>query len=1683
MKKSVRIRKALPGETPGYYNKTAKFLQKAQMGMQVDSPSMDPQRLNKVYENVYISLKQSTPPDVVYNELVTEYALDQDTSLSILRAALGQLSQEGYFDESELEGESTSQSEEETQEEDTSAQEEQQASDDAEQQQLAESSEGYYDDEEALNNDTSHLEDEQYEQQEAFRYGGYWQDGGESEEVYDESEYQDEENYSDESDTRENVVDQYNYPGQSTMEKPFSIEDLMAITPGMQGQEAFPDISAYLGDYQPVADSYQPENYLPQAQYGTIIKAAKAAADALKVDPPILRQPFTNLSTLRKYIPISTLTGEAVTKLPLIGSKLAPKLATTFTQNRDELFKVMQGQSPKTGIFSQTGSYAGGADGSLSADRLLLYQDDVFNIIDQIENGGRSAFQFMDIDPVAKNDGLISGLYPLDSKIVSGVDDNGFKFFELNKTFTPGEKLPFGTLPSKAKEVTFKNRFYYKTDEAGQVQVFDSLGNPLSQGAQTKFEVARPFGTTVSRTLTDPILRNSNTPFPSFRTGYEGGRLTETMGEKPMTFADMGVRGKIGRGLETFGFTGLNLPFRTGADAIQKVDYPVFGYTNKALGPNVIDPATEGSYAKDIANAMNYKYRVGRNTLLGLGALGALGYTGYNAYNKCQCEDPLAPNYQMKDKYDNCPCGTDVGSRRTLDPTANPFTEQVDPRSLTMPDSMQFLIQKGIYPSAENYYRYQDSNVVNPNMENSIPADDFAYGGALPRAQKGRIIKGVAKTMKTLKAQPTPKGVTIPKNMSDIPIPKYNVKGMDARKAFEDDLRLDQDFIDFQNNDQFLQYSPGFQTNQQRLDSEPLRDFFKYVTGYSDPLEIKQFLNTPGITKYNKFGVPFATRDFKMMQTPFEDPFNLLDDGFNIPPYQKGGISKNQFIKKFTSMYQEGGEKDPKDPSLGKGKRFDTLTNDVEARKDIFKSKLKNNSNVALTEEIYKNAQSNPQILSMLMQDGQKENLAENDNMQTAQYGGVKEDSIPNWYRGYQSMMTPAQYKKLYKQLRRMIPKGVDISKANIASNFFDRGTTLPPYGHVMTYPQYDDMMNRMTMPMMIDPNTFGFRGTSIPSQLQAEDAVNKNNQKGTQFLPELSPDFIDSPLTPELKGQDFLQFYEDYPTQLQQKDFFPFVDYPAVAEHGGFVDTDAEEPLYKFIYGGDEPEYYEQYGLPEAQYGADVSGIYDYIDGLQKNAKNNDPDPNPKENEDKKDDQDIIECGPGTVWSKTYQSCIPRSKVTYNQRQVRRSPGFFNTMLPWNAPFGYAGSWTKQMSLPYYLGSKDPYKGQLTGAPVARYVTKKGILGRPKKWIDIYNTGSGSGSINPIELEKLMEQNRRGSNRNMNKNQFNNPSEDRVSGRDQLESDLKKRMGYSDEEWESTSEKDKRREIRAERYNQGKGLRYKTNEAYENLKDSALGNTAKFYGNIGKKVKNFLTRKDYGGAGGWDPFALGSGLSTGVGQNMSAFAPYSQQQQFENSLFGTKGPSAAPKPQQNPLANVNFGTGSYAETANTGHTLGAQGQEIIPQKEPEAPENEYVGVENKRKDMQNVDPEAGVNVTNAAIRGGLGVLSRMQNAGRERNFLLDTVDPMNLYASANETDRGDWQDFGSKSGMLRYDQEGQDRSSRATYGNYANAAYGGYMQEGGFYEEPYFEEDEEVYMTPDELEQFLQAGGQVEYL
>ena len=267
MKKSVTIRKALPGEKPGYYNKTAKFLKKAEMGLEMTS-SDDPQRMNLIFNKAYISLKQSVLPNILYNSLITEYVLDKNTALQIIQAAVQRLTKEGFYEE-DLDEENKKAEEEagqaeaqlgqdqaEEQQQEAAEEEERRVSD-SENEQLALDDQGYYEGEEENNNSASHIEDEQSEMNEAFQYGGYPQYGFGGEEESD----------------ADNITGQYdNQKGQK--EKPFSMEDLMAMTPGMQGQESFPDLSYYIGDYRPIGDSYQNQNYLS----GSLPEAAKGGS-------------------------------------------------------------------------------------------------------------------------------------------------------------------------------------------------------------------------------------------------------------------------------------------------------------------------------------------------------------------------------------------------------------------------------------------------------------------------------------------------------------------------------------------------------------------------------------------------------------------------------------------------------------------------------------------------------------------------------------------------------------------------------------------------------------------------------------------------------------------------------------------------------------------------------------------------------------------------------------------------------------------------------------------------------------------------------------------------------------------------------------------------------------------------------------------------------------------------------------------------------------------------------------------------------------------------------------------------------------------------------------------------------------------------------------------------------------
>jgi hypothetical protein len=126
---------------------------------------------------------------------------------------------------------------------------------------------------------------------------------------------------------------------------------------------------------------------------------------------------------------------------------------------------------------------------------------------------------------------------------------------------------------------------------------------------------------------------------------------------------------------------------------------------------------------------------------------------------------------------------------------------------------------------------------------------------------------------------------------------------------------------------------------------------------------------------------------------------------------------------------------------------------------------------------------------------------------------------------------------------------------------------------------------------------------------------------------------------------------------------------------------------------------------------------------------------------------------------------------------------------------------------------------------------------------------------------------------------------------------------------------------------------------------------------------------------------------------------------------------------------------------------------------------DEYT-VDYKSKSTVN-DTQGALNSFNAAARGATGIIDRL--AGRKQEAqMYDNLNADNLYASDPSRDRGD---YDTNSGLYRPDEQGQPWNSRS-------AQYG-----GSIYEEGGYVEGQEVYMTDDELDEFLANGGEVEYI
>ena len=124
---------------------------------------------------------------------------------------------------------------------------------------------------------------------------------------------------------------------------------------------------------------------------------------------------------------------------------------------------------------------------------------------------------------------------------------------------------------------------------------------------------------------------------------------------------------------------------------------------------------------------------------------------------------------------------------------------------------------------------------------------------------------------------------------------------------------------------------------------------------------------------------------------------------------------------------------------------------------------------------------------------------------------------------------------------------------------------------------------------------------------------------------------------------------------------------------------------------------------------------------------------------------------------------------------------------------------------------------------------------------------------------------------------------------------------------------------------------------------------------------------------------------------------------------------------------------------------------------------NTPLAVDVKNKLTQG-EREARLITGNSALRGIAGYKNRIDDTKQMQGF-YDNLTADNLYASDPSRDRGDY----AESGLYRPDEQGQNWYGRS-------AQMGGYIDDD-------FEDGEELYMTDDEIKQYMANGGQVEFI
>ena len=546
----------------------------------------------------------------------------------------------------------------------------------------------------------------------------------------------------------------------------------------------------------------------------------------------------------------------------------------------------------------------------------------------------------------------------------------------------------------------------------------------------------------------------------------------------------------------------------------------------------------------------------------------------------------------------------------------------------------------------------------------------------------------------------------------------------------------------------------------------------------------------------------------------------------------------------------------------------------------------------------------------------------------------------------------------------------------------------------------------------------------------------------------------------------------------------------PMAFQFGGSAIFDpSANTLAKYIYGGNDfpedsknvndPYFSDTTPYPQMQNGGDPTEFTHYTHGADDIFQNNmNMVTKAKDGLETGDDEYALD----------YVRQLANQMKQYNKasrklgRQARRMTG--NTMLdyliPINRPFEYAGSYGQQMGMPFDYETGEEYTGEIDPSSfVARDVYKTGMFGKPKKFIDYYSVGNEGLNV-PDDFSEIEPYTKSKQKAPAQQDIYNEQEEEDISFRQARRNDgvsnikgafarmLPESSGRDDRErmfpmlraQDSDRSEDRRLfpMMRADKKQEGGEP---SQEDYYNDLFSKLNysNTySNYYNELGFRKGGRVLRKAFAGLENTPVSYNDNPVTSQNIINANTPNPTDPNTEFQ-------GPDMSNMMDDSDFLNTSsIQDAAYTEPAEDDWSGPQMSNPNIDY--PAGPtllKNKLVGVKRKRKDMRNIDPEAGVNAFNAGARGILGGIDRMRNRKQEAQMYAENFDPTKIYGQKSRIDKGD---YDANTGLYRVNQMGADRLGRSK-------KYGGYMQPGGFVESdmpmvPFIPQDNMIYPPGD---------------